>query len=171
VEPGTVVRSPRGTVVEVLEDSPARFLLRRTLPPQTGKTAPHRHEDVGAERFRVLEGTATAKLDGRTVRLAAGDTLEVPLGKSHVHPHTGAGQTALIEHEVADPPGFVALYFPNWLRWLERGEVDRQDEPTLLQIMAILRASPGGTWVQGPPVAVQRALAAVLGRVKRLEAA
>jgi hypothetical protein len=38
--------------------------------------------------------------------------------------------------------------------------VDRQDEPTFLQIMAILRASPGGTWVTGPRDAFQKAFAA-----------
>jgi hypothetical protein len=132
MEPGTIITSPRGTVVE---------------------------------------GTVTAKLDGRTLRLAPGDTLDVPLGSTHVHPHTGEGETAVLEHEIGDPPGFVALYFANWLRWLGRGEVDRQDEATFLQIMAILRASPGGTWVAGPPVAVQKALAAVLGRFKRVAGA
>jgi mannose-6-phosphate isomerase-like protein (cupin superfamily) len=90
MEPSTVVSSPRGTGVEVLEDSPERFLIRRSLPPLTGKTAPHRHQHVGSERFLLVEGSATAKLDGRTVRLAPGDTLEVPLGKSHVRPHARA---------------------------------------------------------------------------------
>ncbi len=31
--------------------------------------------------------------------------------------------------------------------------------------MGVIRAGGGGTWVAGPPIAVQRALADVLGRV------
>jgi mannose-6-phosphate isomerase-like protein (cupin superfamily) len=87
MEPGAVVTSPRGTVVEILVGSPQRFQLRRRMPPGTGKTAPHRHEEVGSERFRVVEGTVTAKPAGRTIRLSPGGTLEVPLGATHVHPH------------------------------------------------------------------------------------
>jgi hypothetical protein len=49
LEPGFVVTSPRGTVVEILENTPQRFQLKRTLPPGTGKTPSHRH-DNGIER-------------------------------------------------------------------------------------------------------------------------
>jgi hypothetical protein len=37
--------------------------------------------------------------------------------------------------------------------------------PTLLQVMAIIKVGGGGTWVTGPPVAVQKVLATVLGTV------
>jgi hypothetical protein len=103
LEPGFTVSSPRGTVVEILENTPERFALRRVLAPGTGRTPSHRH-DNGVERFRLLAGEAT-------------------------------------------------------------GSVDAQDEPTLLQVMAILKEGGGGTWVSGPPVAVQRVMAGVLGRV------
>jgi hypothetical protein len=88
MESGTTT-SPRGTVIEILEDSPERFYFRRRMSPLTGKTARHRHEDFGSERFHVVEGRVTAKLDGRTHGLTAGDTC--PLGGTHVHPHTGEG--------------------------------------------------------------------------------
>ena len=51
LEPGTVVRSPRGTVVEILENTPERFRLRRELPPATGKGPSHRHTN-GVETVR-----------------------------------------------------------------------------------------------------------------------
>jgi mannose-6-phosphate isomerase-like protein (cupin superfamily) len=164
IGPGTIARSPRGTVVEVLEYAPERFRIRRTMPPGTGKTAAHRHTN-GIERFEVVEGRLTGAVDGRERLLGAGDVLDVPVGASHVHPHTAADSTAVIEHTIEPRPRFVEVYFNSWLRWLAEGRVDEQDEPTLLGIMAIIRAGGGGTWVAGPPVIAQKGLAQVLGRV------
>ena len=36
-QPGDTIRSPRGTVVEILDNRPERFALRRTLPAGTGR--------------------------------------------------------------------------------------------------------------------------------------
>lgn len=164
LEPGYTVRSPRGTVMEVLANTPDRFVLRRTLPPGTGKTPAHRHHD-GIERFRVLEGSATGSVDGLPRPLRPGDVMEVPVGHAHIHPHTDATSTAKVEHVIEPRPRFVSVFFASYLTWLGEGRVDKQDEPTLLQVMAIMREGGGGTWVAGPPVPVQKALAAVLGRV------
>jgi quercetin dioxygenase-like cupin family protein len=158
LEPGTVVRSPRGTVVEILENTPARFRLRRELPPGTGKTPSHRHTN-GIERFAVLDGEATGTAAGATRLLRAGDVLEVPVGAPHVHPHTAPTATAVIEHAIEPRPRFVEVFFATWLGWLAEGRVDGQDEPPLLGVMAIIRHGGGGTWVVGPPVAAQKLLA------------
>ena len=167
LDPGRVVTSPRGTRVEILESAPERFVVRRRLPPGTGKTAAHRHMD-GSERFEVIEGEATGSVDRRERHLVAGDVLEVPAGSAHVHPHTAATATATIVHAIEPHSRFVEVYFASWLRWLEQGATDAQDEPTLLQIMSVIRSGGGGTWVTGPPIAVQKGLARVLGRVAEL---
>lgn len=164
LEPGFVVTSPRGTVVEILENTPQRFQLKRTLPPGTGKTPSHRH-DNGIERFRLLEGAATGSVDGTSHSLRRGDVMEVPVGNAHVHPHTDASTTAVVEHTIEPRPRFVPVFFASWLTWLGEGKVDRQDEPTLLQVMAIIKEGGGGTWVTGPPVAAQKLLATVLAAV------
>ena len=164
LEPGFVVTSPRGTVVEILENRPERFQLRRALPPDTGKTPSHRH-DNGIERFRLLEGAATGSVDGASRALRPGDVMEVPVSSAHVHPHTDASTTAIVEHTIEPRPRFVSVFFASYLTWLGEGRVDRQDEPTLLQVMAIIKNGGGGTWVTGPPVAAQRVLATVLAAV------
>jgi mannose-6-phosphate isomerase-like protein (cupin superfamily) len=99
LEPGFTVTSPRGTVIEVLENTPERFVLRRRLPPMTGRTPSHRHDD-GIERFRLLEGAATGMVGGEERALHPGDVIEVPVSTAHVHPHTHAGQTAVVEHAI-----------------------------------------------------------------------
>ena len=113
----------------------------------------------GIERFEVLEGEVTGAVAGRSRALTAGDVLEVPVGSSHVHPHTGKAATATIEHTIEPRPLFVEVYFATWLARLREGRVDRQDEPTFLQVMAILRAGGGGSWVVGPPVWLQKGMA------------
>jgi quercetin dioxygenase-like cupin family protein len=173
--PGAITQSPRGTVVEILEWSPARLAIRRTLPPSTGKGAEHYHEN-GVERFTVIEGRVSGSVDGESRVLQAGDTMEVPAGSAHVHPHTGPDDRAVVEHVIEPLPGeqpteipsFPATYFASWLGWLEAGEVDDQDEPSFLQIMAVIKDGGGGSWVCGPPVVAQRALSAVVGRVANL---
>jgi quercetin dioxygenase-like cupin family protein len=165
LEPGQIVRSPRGTVVEILENSPDRFRLRRTLPPSTGKTPAHRHTN-GTETFAVVTGEVTASAAGATRRLAAGDVLTVPVGASHVHPHTAASGTATIEQTIEPRPRFVEVFFATWLQRLAAGDVDGQDEPRLLDVLAMIRVGGGGTWVAGPPVIAQKALAQVLGRIR-----
>jgi quercetin dioxygenase-like cupin family protein len=152
-------------VVEVLAYGPDRLAVRRTLPPGTGRTAPHRHLEDAVERFTLLEGEATAKVAGETRHLRAGDVLEIPRAAVHVHPHTGAGQTVTLEHVIEPCPRFPAVYFPSWLRWLAEGRVDGQDEPTLLGIMSVIDTAKGDSWVAGPPIAVQKALARVLAPV------
>ena len=162
--PGTIVRSPRGTLVEVLDNAPERFRLRRELPPNTGKGAEHYHLN-GVETFRVLEGEATGSAHGHSRLLRAGDVLDVPLGAPHIHPHTAAGANAVIEHTIEPRPRFVEVYFASWLAWLADGRVNAQDEPTLLAVMGVIRHGEGGTWVKGPPVPAQKALARVLAPV------
>jgi len=164
LEPGTIVRSPRGTVVEILENTPDRFRLRRELPPATGKGPSHRHTN-GVETFTVLSGEATGTSAGHTRLLRTGDVLEVPIGAAHVHPHTATDAIAVVEQTIEPRPRFVEVFFGSWLTWLAEGRVDKQDEPTLLAVMAVIRDGGGGTWVVGPPVAAQKALAQVLGRV------
>lgn len=175
--PGTIVTSPKGTIVEILEWSPERLAVKRTLPPSTGKGAAHYHEN-GVERFTVIEGTVTAAVDGDTRTLGPGDELFVPVGSSHEHPRTGPDGPAVVIHAIEpDPalpetpteiPSFPQVYFASWLGWLEAGEVDDQEEPSFLQIMTVIKDGGGGSWVVGPPVIAQRALAAVLGRAAAL---
>ena len=166
LEPGATARSPRGTILEVVESRPERFVLRRTLPPRTGRTAPHRHLD-GVERFRVVEGSATGWVGRTRRRLGAGEVMEVPVGSLHVHPHTGRGETAVVEHEIEPNVPFARVYVPTWMAWLQEGRVDRQDEPTLLGVFAISERGGGGTYLPAVPVSLQDRLVVRLGALAR----
>lgn len=163
-EPGAVVRSPRGTVVEVLENGPERLRIRRKMPPATGRAAPHKHLD-GVETFTLLEGEATGAVDGQKRVLRPGDFLRVPVGSSHLHPRTASDATAVVEHTIEPRPRFAEVYFQLWLPCLEAGRVDAQEELGPLGVMWLVENGGGGTWVVGVPVAVQKLFARVLAPV------
>jgi mannose-6-phosphate isomerase-like protein (cupin superfamily) len=167
LEPGSVLQSPRGTRIEILQNDPERFELRREMPPLTGGGKAHRHLTVN-ERFDVLEGEVTGSVDDAARTLGAGDALVLPLGSTHVHPATAAGQTATITHTIEPRPRFVEVYSQSWLGWLQQGKTDDHDEPTLLQLMAILKEAGGGTWASGPPVALQKVVTPLLGLIANL---
>jgi len=170
LEPGQIITSPRGTRVEILENTPERISFQRTLPPLTGgtKKKAHRHT-VTMETFELLAGQATALIDGREHKLEPGDVLEIPLGCSHANPYTLAGTDATLVHTVTPRTRGVEVYFTSWLNWLEQGEADANDEPTLLQIAAIIKeGGRAGTWPSGTPVVLQRIALPIIGLIAAL---
>jgi mannose-6-phosphate isomerase-like protein (cupin superfamily) len=169
LQTGDVIKSPRGTLVEILENTPERISFRRSLPPLTGgtKSKAHRHTAT-FETFEMLAGDASASVDGRERQLRPGDVLEIPLGASHVNPYTKE-KTATLVHSVTPRTRGVEVYFTSWLHWLEQGEADASDEPTFLQIAAIVKeGGRAGTWPTGIPVFLQRIGLPILGVIAEL---
>ncbi len=72
-----------------------------------GKTPPNMHPR-GQEMFFVLKGTGLARCDGKTVALAAGDSLLVRPGAQHVIENTGPGRLYCLQVMVPDDD-FAAL--------------------------------------------------------------
>ena len=170
LQTGDVIKSPRGTRVEILENTPERISFKRSFPPLTGgtKSKAHRHTSTH-ETFEVLAGEAGALVDGRELRLEPGDVLEIPLGSAHVNPYTTEVHTATLVHTVTPRTRGVEVYFTSWLHWLEQGEADATDEPTSLQIAAIIKeGGRAGTWRSGTPVFLQRIALPILGLIAGL---
>jgi mannose-6-phosphate isomerase-like protein (cupin superfamily) len=56
-----------------------------------GKTPPNRHQ-LAVEMFFVLKGEGLATCDGKTVAIAAGDSILVPATGTHVIENTGSNR-------------------------------------------------------------------------------
>jgi hypothetical protein len=167
---GDIIKSPRGTRVEILENTPERISFQRSFPPLTGGTKRKAHRHTATfETFEMVAGDASALVDGREHRLQPGGVLEIPLGSSHVNPYTKEGNTATLVHSVTPRTRGVEVYFTSWLHWLEQGEADANDEPTFLQIAAIVKeGGRAGTWPTGTPVFLQRIALPILGLIAEL---
>lgn len=69
-----------------------------------------KHSHPGVEIAYVLNGSIEYELDGKTVRLQAGESLYVPAGAAHSAKNTGAGITSeLATYLVEDGKPIVVL--------------------------------------------------------------
>jgi hypothetical protein len=151
----------------IRESSPERISFERTMPADTGGNprSSHRHTTT-RESFELLDGDATATIDGRDHRLVRGEVLDIPMGSAHTNPRTNDDTTATIVHSVSPCPRAVEVYFVSWFRWHQEGKADGHDEPTTLQLAAITREGGfGGTWIAGVPIFLQRLGLPLLGFV------
>lgn len=92
-----------------------------------GRTPPNRHR-VAHEMFYVLAGTGRAHCDGRTVALAAGDSLLLPPGTLHQIENTGPDRLYCLTVMVPDE-AFAAL-----IRGGQPVELDDADRAVLGRI-------------------------------------
>jgi len=171
LQAGQIIESPRGTRVEILENTPARLSFKRMLPPLTGgtKSKSHRHTAT-QETFELTEGEATSSVDGLERTLKPGDVLEIPLNTMHINPYTTAEQTATLVQSVRPRTRGVEVYFTSWLEWLAQGEADAHDEPTVMQLAAIIKeGGRAGTWPARPPVVLQQIGLPILGVIAGLK--
>jgi mannose-6-phosphate isomerase-like protein (cupin superfamily) len=164
-----------GATLEVIRTSaPGRGALeiRRLIKPGTGRTIPHLHTDY-VERFLVERGEATAKLDGRELRLGPGERLEVPIGTRHVNARNASPRDLVLRH-VFDPARAFTLAYVETLGHLMRGgRADAHGEVPVLAAFAIGHRTRSGSYAAGVPQALQRAallpLGALLARVRGYE--
>ena len=141
-------------------------VIERVMKPRTGKTDAHYHLDF-VERFEVIAGVATVELDGRPVSVAAGETLEIPLGTPHRNPFNETDADLRLRHTVSPSSDFADAFVSALGHCMETDRLDSQDEFRTLQLLVVLRETRAQSYLAGPPVALQKpviALGALLGR-------
>jgi mannose-6-phosphate isomerase-like protein (cupin superfamily) len=147
-------------------------VIERLMKPHTGKADAHVHLDY-AERFEILDGTATVEVDGREVTAGPGETVEVPPGTRHRNPYNATDSDLHLRH-IASPGGPFADAFVSSLgHHMEQDTVNEQGEFSDLQLFVVLRATRAQSYRAGIPVALQKpviALGAALGRLRGYKA-
>lgn len=133
---------------------------------------PHLHE-TWTETFEVVQGTASYRLDGAVHSLAAGERVVFPPGVPHEHPWN-SGTGPMVYRQTNDfgarTPVAVAEVlgaFATVHDLARAGRVDAEGRPTNpLQLAATLRVlGRHGGYDAAVPVALQKVVAATLGRV------
>lgn len=121
--------------VTLRSESPEAIEVEATYGPGGDPPPPHLHP-AQDERFEVLEGTLTVRLDGAERTLAAGETLDVPRGAPHQI--WNAGDTPARVAWTTAP----ALRTGDWYRTLDRlqreGRVGKDGMPGPLAFAAYL---------------------------------
>ena len=165
---GQEFRNPRtGTAVRILESSPERFRYERTMPPGTGKSDAHVHFDFD-QTWTCRDGAVRVVDDGEDRTLRAGESIAFPRGRGHVDAFNAGTRSATVELAIEPQPRFVEVFAATWTHLLERDELNEQDEFTSAQLFAVLDAGKGQSFAVGPPLAVQRLIIPVAGRLARV---
>ena len=112
------------------------------------------------ERFTVLEGLLTVRLDGKTSKLHEGETAEIRAGQWHDW-WNAEDHDARVIVEV-EPGARFAHMLETLFGLAEMGHVDEKGMPNLLQMALIGREFSDTVQFRSPPPAVQRALFAAI---------
>ena len=116
------------------------------------------------ERFEVIIGHLGVVLDGERRVLEAGEQVLIPPGTPHTFWNAGQGELRFITD--VRPPGELQTYWETVFGLAQDGKVGRNGLPNLLQLAVV--APYADSYDPKAPVAVTKALVAVLGRIGRL---
>ena len=144
-------------------------VLRNELSAEPGASVPeHFHPDI-EERFEVLEGEFTFKVDGKKRRAGPGERLVVPAGARHSFKNTGEAVSRFVAE--IEPARDMQGFFEESAALAREGKFLRPGIPK--GIKGLLAAAEfadryGDTTVMTfPPRAVQRLLFPRLARMAR----
>ena len=151
--------------VRILSQSAEALEVEGTWGPNGSPPPKHFHPDQD-ERFEVLEGTLTARVDGEQRELRAGDVLEIP--RRAVHQMWNAGDQPARATWITSPAGRTAEWFADIDGLLRSGRVGRNGMPGPVAFGAYLTEYRDVFRLAGPqPVLVP--LVKLLGALGRLK--
>jgi mannose-6-phosphate isomerase-like protein (cupin superfamily) len=156
-----------------------RIVFRRTSAETNGEAVviecfvrpsgfvakPHVHPSQ-TERFDVLSGTVTFKIDGQELPAGPGDCVLVPAGRTHQFWNAGE-EEARFRCEIRPALGFEQL-LETMFSLAQAGKTNRKGMPNPLRLAVIARAHFDTVRLPFPPAWMQRvglALGSPLGRL------
>jgi quercetin dioxygenase-like cupin family protein len=159
------VTNERATILELPYTNPeGRVTAELTALVGARVMGEHRHPAL-AERFTVLEGELTLKLDGQTSILREGESAAVEPGVWHDWWNAGE-RDARVRVEIT--PGERFAYMIETMFGLARlGHTNAKGMPYPLQLALTAREFSDVIEFRSPPPAVQRALFGALGPIAR----
>jgi mannose-6-phosphate isomerase-like protein (cupin superfamily) len=150
------------------------FVLEYINRPRAGEFAVPRHlHPTYSETFEILRGQARYRLGKESGTAGPGDKVVMPAGIPHVHPWSVSDEELHVRQTaIADPPdlrgltaslqGAITIY-----GLAGAGRVNKQGVPNLLQVAVIIQTTMPATYLAGVPVALQRMVFALLGKMGR----
>lgn len=158
-----------GTILVGGADTGGRYLQSETrVRPGGAVSVEHLHPGL-SERFEVVEGTLTFRIDGRERQLTAGERVVIEPGQVH-HYRNASQEDCVFRCEVWPAARFEAMIVTLFCL-AEEGLTNDRGVPSILQMAVILHEFDDTMRVAGPPRWLQRLVLpplAALGRARRL---
>jgi len=159
------VTGERATILELPDSNPERRAVAElTALVGARVVGEHRHPAI-VERFSVLEGELTVKLDGRTSTLREGESAVVEPGVWHDWWNAGEGD-ARVRVEITPGERF-GLMIETLFGLARLGHTNAKGLPDPLQLALVAREFSDVIVFRSPPRAVQRVLFGMLAPVAR----
>ncbi len=162
--PATVDREVLSAIGGVPEDGGEPDAVAIDLPPGARGPPEHVHPST-EERFAVVEGTVTFRVDGRERRLERGASVWVSHGTDHTFHNDGDRPARLYARTVPESEALAEVVATLFGLAVE-GRTDDRGRPGPLQAAAIAERVDE-THLAGVPVAAQRLYGRALGPVAR----
>jgi quercetin dioxygenase-like cupin family protein len=159
-EPRTITNPGSAQVIRVLSETPELLVMESDYPAGCPSPPPHLHPSQD-ERFEVLSGAVHAVVDGRSLTLEAGDTLDVPRGT--VHEFGGDPERAGTVRWEVRPALRTAEFLATVNRWSDR----QTGRPSTLQAVLTAKEFAPEFRLASPSLGTQRILFALLAPIAR----
>ena len=155
-----------GRIITGGGDTDGRYMQSETrVRPGGAVSVEHRHPGC-SERFEVLEGELTVKLDGETRVLTAGEQVTIPPGAAH-HYANASDEDVVFRFDVWPAARFEQMVVTLFALGME-GRTDAKGAPSPLQMAVILDEYGDVLELVGPPRWLQRIAIPLLARIGRL---
>jgi mannose-6-phosphate isomerase-like protein (cupin superfamily) len=157
------VTRERATLIELPWHNPdGRGVAELTALVGSRVVGEHRHPNL-AERFTVLQGKLTVRLNGQTFVLHEGQSSEVRPGQWHDW-WNASDTDALVRVEVIPSERFLHM-IETLFGLAQLGYTNKKGMPSPLQLAAFGREFSDVVEFRSPPPVVQKAAFAVLGKL------
>jgi mannose-6-phosphate isomerase-like protein (cupin superfamily) len=154
-----------GTILVGGDDTDGRYLhSEMRVRPGGAVSVAHSHPTI-RERFEVVEGTLTLRVDGQEHRLTAGERRTIEPGQVH-HYRNAEANDCVFRCEVWPAARFEAMILTLFCLAGE-GATNAEGVPSPLQMAVILHEFDDTMRVAGPPRWLQRLLLPPLARIGR----
>ena len=166
---GQVIRNPvTGETVTFLvtrADSDGKLLeLEMDADPKAAGATEHIHPRI-TERYEMLEGRLSLRLEGNERTVSAGQHLDIPARTKHSfwNPDDAPARVRVR----FEPAGRFEEFMESLYALARDGKTNRQSRPKLLQAALLGRRHIDDIALASPPVFVQRLLYALLAPIAR----
>jgi len=136
------------------------------LKPGAGKAAEHIHANTH-ERYTVLSGTMRAKLDGKFIRLKAGDVLDIPKGTPHINPWNNSREDASVQLWLSPENGYEE-FLELMYHAAAVDKLTRKQDLNAVQYATIGERVPAVDYLTSMPIIAQQVGSPVIAAFGRL---
>ena len=166
----------RSRIVTLPSEAGGRqFVLEYINQPFRGEHAVPAHIHTAyRETFEILKGRARYRLGSETKTAVAGERVLMPPMVPHVHPWSDSDEELHVRQTAdanpADLRGLTAsLQAAITIQGLAKaGRVNAKGLPNLMQLGVLIATTMPATYLDGPPIALQRVLFGALGWLGRI---